>query len=83
MRDWLSSYRTDVAIPGGKVIFDRYQQFRLQLRQQAREINLDYRELTFNDYTRLVVGWLAENPWSIAATPATLSTPPIVHPATP
>jgi hypothetical protein len=32
------------------------------LRQQARKINLD-RELTFDDYKRLVVGWLAETPW--------------------
>ena len=60
VRDWLSSHRTEVAIPGGKAIFDRYQRFRAQLPQQAREINLDYRELTFNDYTRLVVGWLAD-----------------------
>jgi hypothetical protein len=63
VRDWLSNQRVDLAIPGGKAVFDRYQQFRLQLPQQAREIKLDYRELTFNDYTRLIVGWLAETPW--------------------
>jgi hypothetical protein len=63
VRDWLSSHRDDVVIPGGKAIFNRYQEFRLQLRQQAREINLDDRELTFNDYAWLVVGWLADNPW--------------------
>lgn len=63
VRDWLSSQRADVVIPGGKAIFDRYQEFRLQLREQAHEINLDDRELTFNDYTWLVVGWLADNPW--------------------
>ncbi|MEA2328771.1 MAG: hypothetical protein QOE68_3730 [Thermoanaerobaculia bacterium] len=80
VRDWLSSHRTEVAIPGGKAIFDRYQRFRAQLPQQAREINLDYRELTFNDYTRLVAGYLAENPWLIGATPAPLSTPPTARP---
>jgi hypothetical protein len=63
VRDWLSNQRVDLAIPGGKAVFDRYRQFRLQLPQQAREIKLDYRELTFNDYTRLIVGWLAETPW--------------------
>src|SRR3954454_16271467 len=63
VRDWLSSHRTDFMIPGGKTIFDRYERFRAQLPQQAREINLDYRELTFDDYKRLVVGWLAETPW--------------------
>jgi len=63
VRDWLSSHRTELLIPGGKAIFDRYQRFRIQLPQQAREINLDYRELTFDDYKRLVVGWLADTPW--------------------
>lgn len=63
VRDWLSSHRTELLTPGGKAIFDRYQHFRIQLPQQAREINLDYRELTFDDYKRLVVGWLAANPW--------------------
>lgn len=63
VRDWLSSHRTEIMIPGGKAIFDRYQRFRIQLPQQGREINLDYRELTFDDYKRLVVGWLADNPW--------------------
>ncbi|MEA2414454.1 MAG: hypothetical protein QOI58_1111 [Thermoanaerobaculia bacterium] len=63
VRDWLSNQRANLAIPGGKAVFDRYQQFRLQLPQQAREIKLDYRELTFNDYTRLIVGWLASTPW--------------------
>ncbi|HEV7572926.1 MAG TPA: hypothetical protein VGQ21_15615 [Thermoanaerobaculia bacterium] len=63
VRDWLSNQRAELVIPGGKAIFDRYQRFRLQLPQQAREINLDYRELTFNDYTRLVVGGLAKTPW--------------------
>lgn len=63
VRDWLSNQRGDLVIPGGKAVFDRYQRFRLQLPQQAHESNLYYRELTFNDYTRLVVGWLAATPW--------------------
>src|SRR3954449_9843207 len=54
VRDWLSNQRADLVVAGGKAIFDRYEQFRLQLPQQAHEIKLDYRELTFNDYTRLV-----------------------------
>jgi hypothetical protein len=80
VRDWLSSHRTELMIPGGKAIFDRYQRFRIQLPQQAREINLDYHELTFDDYKRLVVGWLADNPWLIEATPAPRSTPPTARP---
>jgi hypothetical protein len=63
VRDWLSNQREDLVIPGGKAIFDRYQRFRLQLPKQAHEMKLDHRELTFNDYTRLVVGGLAKTPW--------------------
>ena len=62
VRDWLSSHRSGVLIPGGKLIFERYQGFRAQLRAQARDVKLDYRELTFGDYAHLVVGWLTENP---------------------
>jgi hypothetical protein len=40
-----------------------YERFRAQLRAQARDIHLDHRELTFGDYTRLVVGWLTMTPW--------------------
>ena len=63
VRDWLSSHRSGVAIPGGKAVFERYERFRVQLPQQARELKLDHRELTFGDYTRLVVGWLSKTPW--------------------
>lgn len=63
VRDWLSSHRPTVSMPGGKAIFDRYEDFRAQLPAQAKEVRLDYRELTFGDYTRLVVGWLNDTPW--------------------
>jgi len=63
VRDWLSSHRKGVLIPGGKVIFERYEGFRAQLPQQARDLKLDHRELTFGDYAHLVVGWLIETPW--------------------
>jgi hypothetical protein len=63
VRDWLSGHRTGVSMPGGKVVFERYERFRVQLRAQARDLMLDRRELTFGDYTRLVVGWLDKTPW--------------------
>jgi hypothetical protein len=62
-RDWLSNQRPSVEMPGGKAIYERYERFRAQLRAQARDIHLDHRELTFGDYTRLVVGWLTKTPW--------------------
>jgi hypothetical protein len=63
VRDWLSSHRSGVLTPGGKAIFDRYARFRAQLPTQARDVNLTHTELTFGDYTRLVVGWLMNNQW--------------------
>jgi hypothetical protein len=63
VRDWLSSHRSGVLIPGGKAIFGRYELFRAQLPQQARDLKLDHRELTFGDYAHLIVGWLSETPW--------------------
>ena len=63
VRDWLSTQRPNVQMPGGKAIFDRYERFRSQLRVQAAAVRLDPSELTFGDYTRLVKGWLTKNPW--------------------
>jgi hypothetical protein len=63
VRDWLSSQRAIVQMPGGKAIFERYEAFRAQLAVQAHDVHLDPRELTFGDYTRLVVGWLTRKPW--------------------
>ena len=63
VRDWLSTHRTAVQMPGGKAIFDRYERFRAQLAVQAGDVQLEVEELTFGDYTKLVVGWLTKNPW--------------------
>jgi hypothetical protein len=63
VRDWLSTHRTAVQMPGGKAIFDRYERFRAQLGVQATDVHLEVDELTFGDYTKLVVGWLTKNPW--------------------
>lgn len=63
VRDWLSSHQPDVLFPGGAAIFNRYRQFQEQLPRAARALKLDHRELTFADYTRLILGWLSETPW--------------------
>jgi hypothetical protein len=63
VRDWLSGHRTGVLMLGGRAIFERYERFRAQLPAQARDVKLDHRELTFGDYTHLVVGWLSKSPW--------------------
>ena len=63
VRDWLSNQRALAQMPGGKAVFERYLDFRAQLRDQARAVHLDPKELTFGDYTNLVVGWLSRTPW--------------------
>lgn len=63
VRDWLSTHKKGTQMPGGKAIFDRYERFRVQLNAQAADVHLDSAELTFGDYTTLVVGWLTKNPW--------------------
>jgi len=63
VRDWLSNQRALVQMPGGKAIFERYLDFRAQLGDQAHDVHLDPKELTFGDYTSLVVGWLSRRPW--------------------
>jgi hypothetical protein len=63
VRNWLSSFRKGVTIPSGSRIQERYSVFRKQLPRQAKAVNQNHRELTFSDYSVLVVGWLQENPW--------------------
>jgi hypothetical protein len=63
VRDWLSTHGPAIQMPGGKAIFERYERFRAQLSAQAADVHLDAAELTFGDYTKLVVGWLTTNPW--------------------
>ena len=63
VRDWLSSQKSGVLLPGAAAISQRYEAFRTQLPQQARDFKLDHRELTFSDYVQMVVGWLKKTPW--------------------
>jgi hypothetical protein len=63
VRDWISTHKPSVQMPGGKALFERYERFRAQLPVQAADLRLDPAELTFGDYAKLVVGWLTNNPW--------------------
>jgi hypothetical protein len=63
VRDWLNNHRTGAPMPGGKAIFDRYEQFRAQLSGQAASARLHPRELSYGDYVELVNGWLSKTPW--------------------
>ncbi|MDE0426829.1 MAG: hypothetical protein OXN25_18410 [Candidatus Poribacteria bacterium] len=58
VRDWLRNASRRETIPGGNIIWERYQEFIEKLPQTAREARLIPEELIFNDYTLLVAQWL-------------------------
>lgn len=65
IRNWLrnSPDYKNVAFPGPEKMVARYQEFRAQLPAQCRLNGLNWRDLEFNDYSNLVVGWLKNNPF--------------------
>jgi hypothetical protein len=58
VRDSLATWRLDAEIPSGSVIHARYRRFVRRLPRMATDASLRVRELTFNDLTRLIGGWL-------------------------
>ena len=64
IRNWLrnSPELKEVALPGAETMVARYGQFRAQLSVECRLRGLNLRDLEFNDYSNLVVGWLEVNP---------------------
>ena len=64
IRDWLrnSPDYKNVAFPGADTLVDRYLRFRAQLPALCRDQGLNLRSLEFNEYARLVAGWLIVNP---------------------
>jgi hypothetical protein len=64
VRNWLRNApdTRGMMFPGAKRIVERYTTFRRELPSLCRGLSLDISNLEFNDYSRLVVGWLALNP---------------------
>ena len=62
VRNWLREQGREL-IPGGQLIWQRYQLFRAELPRMRRKAKLDPRRLHFVDYTALIEAWLDENPW--------------------
>jgi len=60
VRDWLRDVSRRTTIPSGRVIWNRYNEFREDLPSLCQEINLDEEELTFLDYSNLISEWLKE-----------------------
>ena len=65
VRDWLRNALrgTGISIPSGSLIFGRYESFKEDLPVFCTGLNLDPRELIFNDYVQVVEVWLEENLW--------------------
>ncbi|MCY3552749.1 MAG: hypothetical protein OXH39_20010 [Candidatus Poribacteria bacterium] len=63
VRDWLSTASGRRTIPGGSIIWRRYQSFLNDLPQVAQELRLEVEDLEdFNNYILVVAGWLSLHP---------------------
>lgn len=63
IRDWLNNDKPKgVRLPGQKLIFRRYGEFRKNLRKTAKKAGLDHRDLQFNDFSNLASEWISLNP---------------------
>lgn len=65
VRDWLDSSPVDQEVirPGGGKISERYQWFMDELSELCEEVHLDPDELTYNNFTTLLVEWLRFHEW--------------------
>ncbi|MDE0638559.1 MAG: hypothetical protein OXI43_22175 [Candidatus Poribacteria bacterium] len=65
VRDWLGTASGHQTIPGGSIIWSRYQNFLNDLPEVAQELRLEVADLGyFNHYVRVVAGWLSRQPSS-------------------
>jgi hypothetical protein len=60
IRNWLQNYSKAI-LPSGSIIWKRYQLFQKELPLLCKDLKLDAKELTFNDYVLLVSRWLKIN----------------------
>lgn len=58
VRNWLRTASGRQTIPGGNIIWERYQTFLQDLPQTVEECRLDVEDLTFNDYIFVIGEWL-------------------------
>jgi len=60
VRAWIDSSQgmNKLTLPGGQHIYKRYNQFRKDLPILCKKKKLKIRDLTFNDYSIFVIGWL-------------------------
>ena len=61
VRNWLRTASGRQTIPGGNIIWERYQEFMRNLPQTTAELRLDAEDLVFNDYTWAITAWSRNN----------------------
>lgn len=63
LRDFLSAHvGRETVLPGGRLVVERYREFRRQQARICRDLRLDRDRLTFRDLTMLVKSWIDVNP---------------------
>jgi hypothetical protein len=64
VREWLRAnlQKNTQTLPGATYIYNRYRLFRRQLPALCAHQKIDHRDLSFNDYSIFVIGWLRANP---------------------
>jgi len=61
VRNWLRTASDRQMIPGGGIIWRRYQIFMRELPQTAEELRLDVEDLIFTDYASVISMWMEKN----------------------
>lgn len=61
VRDWLRADSSLASIPGGAVIYERYQEFRRDLSSLCARLRLDIDDLSFADLAAAIGTWSAEH----------------------
>ena len=61
VRNWLRNASERQTVPGGSIIWERYQTFLKDLSQTTEELRLDAEDLIFNDYASVIARWLERN----------------------
>lgn len=61
VRDWLRGVSKRTSLPGGRAIYKRYSKFVLELPILCDAIAIEAEELTYADYSSMVIGWLEAN----------------------
>jgi hypothetical protein len=61
IRDWLDTNSKNIYLPGGSFIWKEYNQFQKWLAKRCKILNLEKKELTFNNYVQLVYEWIELN----------------------